>query len=336
MSGYYLGIDIGGTKSQALIADETGQAVGFGQGGPGNHEDVGYEGLAATLVEITEQALNQAGISKDQLAGAGYGVAGYDWPSQRVPTLAAIETLGLDVPLEMVNDTIIGLVAGASAGWGVGVVAGTRCNAWGWDRQRRVGRMTGGGLRMGEAAGGYELVDKAIEMVARAWTRLGPPTRLTEKFIECVKADNAADLVEGLMLERYQLDAGAAPLVFETAVQGDFVATQLVLWAGRELGSLANGVIHQLGLESLTFEIVLIGSFYRGSPLLVEAMRQTIQTVAPGAHLIELTVPPVLGGVLLGLEQAGVDPFPLRRRLIESTLKLSKGAKNQYLNRRHE
>lgn len=322
MSRYYLGIDIGGTKSQALVADETGQAVGFGQGGPGNHEDVGYEGLTTTLVEITAQALSQAGVSKDQLAGAGFGIAGYDWPSQRVPMLEAIEVLGLSAPLEVVNDTIVGLVAGASAGWGVGVVAGTRCNAWGWDQQRRVGRMTGGGLRMGEAAGGYELVDKAIEMVARAWTRLGPPTRLTDKFIEYVKADNAADLVEGLMLERYQLDASAAPLVFEAAAQGDFVATQLVLWAGQELGSLANGVIHQLGLEALVVEIVLIGSFYRGSPLLVEAMRQTIQIVAPGARLVELTVPPVLGGVILGMEQAGVEPFALRRHLIETTQKI--------------
>ena len=46
---YFLGIDIGGTKSHALIADETGRAVGFGQGGPGNHEVVGYSGLEAML-----------------------------------------------------------------------------------------------------------------------------------------------------------------------------------------------------------------------------------------------------------------------------------------------
>ena len=54
---YFLGIDIGGTKSHALIADETGRAVGFGQGGPGNHEVVGYEGLEAMLQHVTHQAL---------------------------------------------------------------------------------------------------------------------------------------------------------------------------------------------------------------------------------------------------------------------------------------
>ncbi len=315
-----MGIDIGGTKSHALIADDTGRALSLGQGGPGNHEDVGYEGLAETLHTITRQALKNAGITTAQIAGAGFGVAGYDWPAQRAPTLAAIEPLGLQSrSFEVVNDSIIGLLAGSIAGWGVAVVAGTRCNCWGWDEQRRVGRMTGQGLRMGEAAGGFELVDKAIEAIALAWTRRGPPTRLTELFVERVGARDTAGLLEGLTLARYRLDASAAPLVFQAAGEGDPVATQLILWAGRELGSLVGGVIRQLGFEALTFEVILIGSFYDGSPLLVETMRQAILDVAPGARLVRLTVPPVIGGVLLGMEQAGVSPVPLREPLIRST-----------------
>jgi hypothetical protein len=35
-----------------------------------------------------------------------------------------------------------------------------------------------------------------------------------------------------------------------------------------------------------------------------------------------LTVPPVVGGVLLGMEQAGLDPGPVRERLIQSTNEL--------------
>lgn len=38
---YFLGVDIGGTKSHALVADETGQALGLGVGGAGNYEVVG-------------------------------------------------------------------------------------------------------------------------------------------------------------------------------------------------------------------------------------------------------------------------------------------------------
>ena len=53
---YFLGVDIGGTKSHALIADENGQVVGFGRAGAGNWEAVGYDGLQQVLASITSQA----------------------------------------------------------------------------------------------------------------------------------------------------------------------------------------------------------------------------------------------------------------------------------------
>jgi N-acetylglucosamine kinase-like BadF-type ATPase len=323
VAAYFLGVDIGGTKSHALIADASGRAIGFAEAGPGNYEDVGYEGLAETLATVTRRVLADAGITKEQISGTGFGIAGYDWPSQREPHLAAIQPLGLDqARFELVNDTIIGLLAGSAAGWGIAIVAGTRANCWGWDQQRRFGRLTGYGWRMGEVAGGLELVGKAVQAVALEWTRRGPATRLTQYFIELTGARDIEDLLEGLSLERLELDATAAPLVFRAAAEGDLVAIETILWAGRELGSLAIGVIRQLNFEPFTFEAVLVGSLYNGSPLLVEAMRQTIHTVAPGAYLTKLTAPPVVGGVLLGMEQAGLAAPALRETLIQSTLAL--------------
>jgi N-acetylglucosamine kinase-like BadF-type ATPase len=317
----FLGIDIGGTKSQALIADASGQVLGWAEGGPGNHEDVGYEGLAETLNYITGQALTAAGLATSHLAGAGFGVAGYDWPSQLAPTLAAIQPLSLgDIPFAVVNDTIIGLLAGAPEGWGLGVVAGTRCNCWGWDQQRRVGRMTGLGTRMGEVAGAVELIDKAIEVIALEWTRRGPPTRLSARFANLVGAADAADLLEGLTLGYYRIEASAAPIVFQVAAEGDPVAMALIRWAGRGLGSLAVGVIRQLGFERQSFKIVLIGSFFDGSPTLIETMKQEVWDVAPAGQFVRLTVPPVVGGVLLAMEQAGLNSAAARKKLIQATI----------------
>ena len=78
------------------------------------------------------------------------------------------------------------------------------------------------------------------------------------------------------------------------------------------------GVIRQLGFESLSFEVVLAGSFFHGSSLLAETMRETIHPLAPGARLVQLHVPPVVGAVVLGMEQGGVMLSPLRSELIQS------------------
>ncbi len=320
MTRYFLGVDVGATKTHALIAEENGQVCGFGEAGPGNHEGVGYDGLAAALQTATVQAVAQAGISIDQIAGAGFGVGGYDWPSEREPTLHAIRTLGLNAPFDAVNDTIIGLLAGAAEGWGIAVVAGTGCNCWGWDRDHhRVGRMTGMGWQMGEAAGAGELVEEALRCVARDWSRRGPSTRLTQAFVEWIGARDAEDLLEGITQDRYSLNAHAALLVFQAAAEGDSMARRVIEWAGRELGSLVTGVIRQLDLESLDFDVVLVGSLYDGGTLLTDAMQQTVHAIAPGARFVRLTAPPVVGGVLLGMEQVSLNGRALRERLIETT-----------------
>ena len=327
---YFLGADVGATKTHVLIAAETGQAIGFGQSGPGNHETVGYAGLQKALCMATGQALAMAQLSKDQIAGAGFGVAGFDWPSEKEPTLRAIDILGLTGPIEAVNDTLIGLVAGSVEGWGIALVSGTGCNCWGWDRTRqRTGQVTGGSLMMGEAAGASELVRKAIQMVAYEWTRRGPATQLTPAFIKHTGAHSLPDLLHGLTEERLELTNTAAPLVFAIAAAGDPVAIEVIRWAGCELGELANAVIRQLNFEGLIFDIVLVGSLFNGGSLLIEPMQATIHSLAPAAHLVRLEALPVVGAVLLGMEQTRMETITIRSRLIASTQRLWQDSKNR-------
>jgi N-acetylglucosamine kinase-like BadF-type ATPase len=317
MTRYFLGIDVGSTKTHALIAREDGQAVGFGVSGPGNPENVGYDGLANVLQGATNEALDVAGISRDEIAGAGFGIGGYDWPFERPLMMGSIDTLGLSAPVEIVNDAMLGVLAGTEQGWGVAVVAGTSCNCWGRDQDGKEGRMTGFSW-LGEAAGGGELVTKALQAIALAWTWRGPPTRLAEAFVELTGTGDVQGLLEGLTERGLRVGASAAPLVFQVAAEGDQVAQDLIVWAGRELASMAIGVIRQLSLESLSFEVVLAGSFFNGSPVLAETMRETIHPIAPGARLVRLHVPPVVGAVVLGMEQGGIKRSALRATLIRS------------------
>jgi N-acetylglucosamine kinase-like BadF-type ATPase len=322
MTRFFLGVDTGATKSHALIADDYGRAIGFGQGGPGNWETVGWEGARATLEAIISAATAAAGIDRRQISAAGFGLAGYDWPEDLPPHLEVIHSLGIDAPLELMNDAILGLLAGSSNGWGIAVSAGTSCNCYGRDEKGNLGRVGGASHLYGEYAGASELVNRAIHAIARAWSRRGPATQLTDVFISAAEANSAVDLLGGLMRGRYHIGAAHAPLIFKTAAAGDHVAGALITWAGHELGDLALGVIRQLSLEKLAFEVVLSGSFFDGSPLVQECMSETIRTVAPLARLRRLQAPPVVGGVLLGMEQVRLSIDRVRPRLIEAASQL--------------
>ena len=245
MNRYFLGIDIGGTKSHALIADESGQVVGFGTGAAGNHEVVGYDGSARTADRNHRPG---AGRRRHH---AGTDSRGRIWCGRLRLALGITPNLGrhrrAELPaqaagkIEVVNDTIIGLVAGAEAGWGVALVAGTSNNCWGWDAQHRIGRVTGNGTMFGEHGGAGELVMKALAAVVAAWTRRGPATAFTDTFVRLCGATSDADLLEGLSQGWYEIDAAAAPLVFETAQAGDAVAHEVILWTAQRAGQSGRG-----------------------------------------------------------------------------------------------
>src|SRR5215204_4249545 len=292
---YYLGADLGATKTHTLIVDETGTALGFGESGPGNHESIGYDEMFKSMQDGMEQALRAASLKKADIAGAGFGVAGYDWLSEFEATAKTIDRLGLTAPYKFVNDTVPGLVAGSEEGWGVVVVSGTGSNCRGWDREhKREGRVTGHGVTMGEGAGGTELMHRCMQLVGYAWSKRGRSTKLADALIEFVGAKDLDDLIRGYTTYEYQIGAEAAPLVFRVAEAGDQVAHDLIDWAGCELGEMANAVIRQLEFEDLAFDVVMTGSMFAGGTALIEPMRETIQNLAPGARLVRLSAPPVV------------------------------------------
>jgi N-acetylglucosamine kinase-like BadF-type ATPase len=321
MKQYFLGIDIGATKSHALIADETGTALGFGSTGAGNWETVGWERTRAVFHKITDLALESARISKSHIAGAGFGIAGYDWPEDLPPHQEIVNSLNLNAPTYLTNDTIIGLVAGATAGWGVVISAGTSNNCRGRAKNGREAYLTGSGEMFAENGGAHQVMLRAVQSISLAWSLRGPKTGLTEEFIKITGAKDVTDLLAGLIRGRYQLSAGNAPTVFKMAKAGDEVAQEIVQWAGQELANLALGIGRQLDFLEIDFEVVLAGSLYKGAGLHA-ALENALLAEAPGAKLVRLEAPPVVGGVLLGMELAKLDIAQNRSKLIESTNQL--------------
>lgn len=317
----FLGADLGGTKTHLVIADETGRALGFGESGPANQQSVGYGGMFQALQGALGQAARAAGVSVGSIRSAAFGVAGYDWPSQKPAMLQTINRLGLQAPSTIVNDAISALVAGSEGGWGVSVVSGTGCNCRGWDRQhKRQGRVTGFGSLAGEAAGATELIYRAMQLIAFAWTKRGPATTLSDVFVSAAGARDVEDLLEGYTTGRYRIPGEAAPVIFQHAEEGDAVAVGLIEWAGVELGEMACAVIRQLELESLAFDVVLAGGMFEGGPRLIEPMRRTIHKTAPKARLARLTVPSVAGAVLLAMMEAGLEPDAAVRDVLADSL----------------
>lgn len=321
---YFLGIDVGSSKTHALIVDETGQCVGFGKSGGGNHQGAGYDGLERVLRESFEGALKMSGVEKAHVAGAGFGVAGYDFPSDREGHLKAIGALGLSCPVEVVNDGTNGLLAGATRGVGVNVTAGSSVNCRGRNQKGKEGRIVGNGSTFGEEGGAVEIVQRGLQIVNHAWIKRIPPTALTQIYIDAVDAKNEMDLMEGLSNGQYHLFPFLAVQVMEAARNGDTAALDVMRWAGEELGWLAVSVARQIEMEIEEVEIIQSGSVFDAGELITEPMRQLVLKYCPRAKLIRLDGPPVVGAVILGMEQAGFDGYAVRDNMVRTAKEIVK------------
>lgn len=315
---YFLGIDIGSSKTHALIVDETGRCMGFGKAWGGNHQGVGYDGLENVLKNSFEAAREMCGVDPTHITGAGFGVAGCDFPSDREPHLKAIASLGLSCPVEVVNDGVIGLLAGATNGIGVNVTAGSSNNCRGRNKDGKVGRIVGNGAPFGEYGGAAEIVQRGLQMVNYAWIKRIPPTALTKIYLEAVNAKSEMDLMEGLSNEQYHLFPYLALEIIKAANESDTAAQEIMRWAGEELGWLAVSVARQIEMENEEVEIIQSGSVFDAGEIIAEPMREIVLKHCPKATLIRLDGPPVVGAVILGMEQAGFDGYAVRAEMVRT------------------
>jgi N-acetylglucosamine kinase-like BadF-type ATPase len=321
---YFLGIDVGSSKTHALIVDETGRCIGFGKSSGGNHQGVGYDGLTTVLQESFTRAREMSGVKAADIAGAGFGVAGYDFPSDREGHLQTISTLMLSCPVEVVNDGTNGLLAGATRGIGVNVTAGSSNNCRGRGQRGQEGRIVGNGVVFGEFGGALEIMERGLQMVNYAWIKRIKPTLLTQIYLQATGAQNEMDLMEGLSNGQYHLLSHLTIEVINAAHNGDNAACEVLQWAGEELGWLAVSVARQIEMENDEVEIIQSGSVFEAGELIMNPMRDLVLKHCPKAKLIRLDGPPVVGAVVLGMEKVNFDGYAVRDNMVRTAKEIVK------------
>ena len=311
-----LGVDGGGSKTHAMVADERGVTLGFASSGRSNWEDAGLAGARSALEEAIMGALAAADARPADLAASAFGLAGLDWDDDRPMLAALLDPLGLGGPRRLDNDSFIALRAGTSRPFGVVVIAGTGTVAAGRDPAGRTFRTFGLGPMYGDFGSATEVAEEAVHAVADAYTGRGPATTLSELLPPLAGSSSPVELLQRLSRGAIRMPS-AAPLVLQEAEAGDPACRAIVIRAGTELGESAALVARRLGMEGDAFELVMAGGLFRGGSRLLEAtLTGVLHRVAPRSAPVRLACKPVVGAAIEALELAGVAAGPeVRERL---------------------
>jgi len=126
------------------------------------------------------------------------------------------------------------------------------------------------------------------------------------------------DLMEGLSNQQYHPFPFMAIQILDAARAGDPAAQEVVRWAGEELGWLAVSVARQIEMENDEVEIIQSGSVFEAGELITKPMSEVVLKHCPNAKLIRLDGSPVVGAVILGMEQARFDGYAVRETMIKT------------------
>ena len=308
---YVLGIDQGGSKTQAVIADETGQILGTGKGAGACHSDAGMEAAMSAVSEAVSQACKESGIPLPRIGYVASGLTGVDWADEESLLHGAISRTLEIAPerIQVVNDCIIALRAATASPAGCILCAGTGLNCAVRDGR---GRSYAFGFYIPDKdQGGIALSRRALQAVYDAESGMGEATALTAMVLELFSLDSVDDLLRSEVTGKlpWKTRLQLPILVEQAALRGDPVAAEMLTRFGRDEASYAVAALKRFGLDRAPVEVVLSGSVFKcRAPMLLDAVKQTILASAPQAVIIESAWEPVIGAVLLALDACSGAP----------------------------
>ena len=194
-----LGIDGGGTTTEAWLAEPGCHVLGRGTAGPSNAKAVGPEAARQALDTAIRGAFHAAGLTSSPVDVICLGLAGFDRPDDRKILAGWADEAGWARRIVMVNDGDLVIAAGTPEGWGVGVIAGTGSIAVGRAKDGRTARAGGWGHLIGDEGSAYGIVLDALRLVARRADGRAPrpPGRdpLTERVCTALGVAEASQIV---------------------------------------------------------------------------------------------------------------------------------------------
>ncbi len=287
---FVIGVDGGGSKTKALVADLKGKRLGQGVAGPSNYQAVGRPATYVALDTAIRAACETAGL-EGQPRALCLGLAGAGRPEDQAVIQAWADARYPGVPVTIVHDAELVLAAGTSEGWGIALISGTGSLAYGRAPDGHTARAGGWGYIFGDEGSGYAIGVAALRAVAHACDGRGSQTALTSAVLQYWALDKVPAIIPHLYghapSEIRTKVARLAPLVTSTAEQGDEVAHCILQEAGKALSDLVIAVVRALDLEPPIPLALAGGVLVKGPSLVATLFHNAIR--ARGVQLEPLT-----------------------------------------------
>jgi N-acetylglucosamine kinase-like BadF-type ATPase len=312
---YVIGIDGGGTKTQAVLLDRSGRELGRGRAGGANPTTVGREGTAAAMRHAIQTALMVAAGAADtpptleDVAGVGAGMAGITRSQTWLDQMLSDALPGAAVLSH--HDAAIALVGALGRRCGIVAIGGTGSTIYAVNDDGQDALVDGWGYMLGDESSGYAIGQEAVRVFLRVLDGRLAPCPLSEAVQAelglahrdavldwCYKRIAAGD-ARGYVSEA----ASLARVVMQLADAGDAMAQAIIDRAAAALVMAVTGAWRRLDLGKC--EVGLVGGALRWDGALARSAVAQLREALPDVTPVQPRSDPATGAAWMAMERLG-------------------------------
>ena len=286
---YYLGIDGGGTKTEAILCDEQGRILAHMFCGATNANDVGLPKAIERISDLITQAHAHLSGAEDSLF-VFCGIAGA-LNHRQVLIPALCEAFPRD-KIGVNSDAFNLLSSELYNGNGCCLICGTGSVCF-VRRGAEIWRIGGWGYLLDQSGSGYSMGREALEASLRAHDGRGDATLLTGALMEKLGGapwDKLTEIYEG----GKAFIASFAPCVIACAEEGDRIAFEILFRQALYLAEMLEAAYNWRGEWETPLDVVLGGGIFNAKSDLLSLIEQNITVPV---RMTVASVPPVFGAV---------------------------------------
>jgi len=354
---YVLGVDGGGSKTICLAANTQGQLLGIGFGGPVNTNYISRQEAVKSLTSAVSSTLAQAGLQGKQInklcVSAPSEPGAVDEAMKACDIRHVLRAAEGETPRWAARFWIDGYI-GVTVDAGTGSLArgwardGRVANAGGWggtlgdegsgywisiQAMRAVMQAQDGRIeptQLTELVLNHYGMSDVLDLVFQATQGLVKPEFPNQYAVAPDSGMSHGDMEKPVggyrfrelarqhTLSRDEI-ASICPVVVQAAQCHDWKAIKILAEAGKELGLLGTAVIKRLWMEAEEFAVVPFGGGFRAGELVLRSFQKTILSIAKRAVVVSPRFEPVVGAVLLAMNDLGVEINPEILQAIDRT-----------------
>ena len=267
---YIIGVDAGGTKTEAIAYDIEGNALlkslkGFGN--LVNNKEQALNNIVASTKEIVEK------LGSNDLKGLYLGVAGSEVGENTKIIRDKIKNkLSLDAVV--INDGELALKAMLKGENGILTIAGTGSIAFGINDNKSA-RSGGWGHLLGDEGSGYKIAVDAIKIMIHEKDYNLEKCNLTKEIMNKLNIKSVDEIISFVYSSTKDDIASISPLLSKLGDEGDEVARMILAREGLALGRTTESVYKKLGFKKAY--IGLVGGVIKNSKILRVAFEEYLR-----------------------------------------------------------